>query len=61
MDAVEFPIQLDPNGPDAIVVAKIEFSEKIFAIGDHIRFTPDELLGTCLFYQLVIYRVSEAA
>jgi hypothetical protein len=60
IDAVEFPFQLDPNGPDGVVVAKIEFAEKKFAVGDHIRFTPDELLGICLFYQMVIDRVGQA-
>lgn len=60
MDAVDFPFQLDPDGPDGVVVAKIEIAEKIFNVGDHIRFTPDELLSICLFYQLVIDRVSQA-
>lgn len=60
MDAVELPFQLDPGGPDGIVFAKVELAERKFAIGNHIRFTPDELLGICLFYQIVIDRVSQA-
>lgn len=60
MDAVELPFHLDPDGPHGIVFAKVELAERKFAIGNQIRFTPDELLGICLFYQIVIDRVSQA-
>ncbi|MGY6156288.1 hypothetical protein [Paraburkholderia graminis] len=60
LDAAGFPFQLDPDGPDGVVLAKIEVAQKTFAVGDQIRWTPDELLGICLSYQMVIDRVTQA-
>lgn len=58
LDMTELPVQVGPNG--SAVLAKIEIVERKFKVADHIRFTPDELLGICLFYQIVIDRVLEA-
>ncbi len=57
---LEAPYQLDPDGPDGRVYVDVVITERAFALGDHIRFTPDDLLGICLFYNIVIDRVSGA-
>ncbi|WP_216089561.1 hypothetical protein [Burkholderia sola] len=59
MDVAQFPIELDPDGPAGVVIGKVEIAEKIFPMAGQIRFTPNELLEICFFYQLVIDRVAQ--
>lgn len=59
-DELEAPYQLDPDGPDGHVYVDVIIAERAFTLDDHIRFTPDDLLGICLFYNIVIDRVSNA-
>lgn len=60
LDDADFPFTNDPDGGDARVLVHIVFAERRFAVGDHIVFTPDDLLGICLFYNIVIDRVAQA-
>jgi len=59
LDTIGFPFELDPNGPDGLLLAKVEITEKTFALGEHLSFTSDDLLGICFFYQMVIDRVTQ--
>lgn len=60
LEEQDLPFETDPEGGDAHVMIRIEIAERRFAVGDHILFTPDDLLGICLFYQIVIDRVAQA-
>ena len=60
LEEQDLPFSLDPDGPEGRVLMRVEIAERRFALGDHIRFTPDDLLGFCLFYQIVIDRVAQA-
>lgn len=60
LEEQDLPFSLDPDGPEGRVLMRVEIAERQFALGDHIRFTPDNLLGICLFYQIVIDRVAQA-
>lgn len=60
LDTVELPFQLDSNGSDGTVIISCEIAERRFALGSHLRLTADELLGVCIFYQMVIDRLISA-
>lgn len=60
MEDQNMPFQLDPNGPNGSVLVRVEAVEKSYLEGDPMRFSPDDLLGICLFYQMVIDRVAQA-
>jgi hypothetical protein len=57
LDDVEVPFALDEDGPDGQVEIHFHIAERPFAEGELVDFTPDELLGICLFYNIVIDRV----
>lgn len=57
-ETVEAPYATDPNGPDAYVALRNDLMRKEFALGELIRFTPDELATICLFYQTIIESVT---
>lgn len=59
LEEQKLPFSLDPDGPEGRVLVRVEKTERRFALGDHIWFTPDDLLGICLFYQMVIDRVAQ--
>lgn len=59
-EELEGPYQLDPDGPDGNVFMRVAITERRFAIGQQIIFSPDDLLAICLFYQIVIDRVTQA-
>jgi hypothetical protein len=58
-DEASFPPPFDPE-QEALFNIRVEIAERRFAVGDHIFFSPDDLLGICLFYQIVIDRVAQA-
>lgn len=60
LEASDFPIKTDETGPEARVSVRVDKKEKRFAIGEHVRLTPDDLLDICMFYQMVIDRVAAA-
>ena len=60
LDEQDFPFETDPESGDAHVLIRVEIDERQFAVGDHIVFIADDLLGICLFYQIVIDRVAQA-
>jgi hypothetical protein len=43
------------------IVMAVVINERRFAVGEHVVFTPGELLEICLFYQMVMDRVALAA
>jgi len=60
LEDVDFPFQVDPEGPQPQILIKVVKVERSFSVGDHINFSPDDLLGICLYYQMIIDRVALA-
>jgi hypothetical protein len=54
----DLPFIFDPEGGEGYVQFSVDIEERLFDLGDHLQFTPDDLLSICLFYNGVIDRVS---
>lgn len=52
-------LQLDPE-LESLVSVQVVTAEKAFAVGEHARFSADELLEICLFYQMVFDEAGRA-
>jgi hypothetical protein len=50
----------EPLDEEADLVMAVVIKERPFAVGEHVVFTPGELLEICLFYQMVMDRVALA-
>lgn len=60
LEEADMPFQPDPENGEASYCVRVEIVERSFTVGDHITLTPDDLLGICLFYNMVIDRVAQA-
>ncbi|MBN4667224.1 hypothetical protein HUS70_16860 [Pandoraea nosoerga] len=57
LDAIE-DLQLNPEEESHLKIWVV-LKKREFAVGDHMHFTPDELLQLCLFYRIVFSEVGK--
>lgn len=59
IDEQSMPFSLDKDGPEGTIMVNFEIIERKFSVGDNILFTPDDLLGMCHFYKMIIDKICQ--